>query len=43
MIAQKTFADELVTKLRVRSEQSVPIRVGVRLYMRGLENCPFHN
>ena len=28
-ISQKTFADELVGKFRIISEQSVPVRVGV--------------
>ena len=30
-ISQKTFADELVKKVCVTFEQSVPLRVGVKL------------
>ena len=45
-ISQKAFADELVRKSCVTSQQSVPLRVGVKLEEFGederVENWPFH-
>ena len=44
-ISQKTFADELVRKYQVISEQNVPLRVGVKLETfddeKDVENCQF--
>ena len=43
--SQQSFAEELVTKFRVTSVQSVPLRVGVKLEGfdedEGTESCPF--